>query len=148
MHRFKYLSAVIFSSLFIILIINSGCGKGGGTPTPTPTPPVVEADLVVTTNPTVGSNNAPAPLASGQPITVTISSTMPTGGVKIEITAKLETTSTDFFTGGTPSTTANTNTYTITNVPAGGEACICTVKVTSLSKATNTWTGTFRFARK
>ena len=147
MHRFKYLSAVIFSSLFIILIINSGCGKGGGTPTPTPTP-VVEADLVVTTNPAVGSNNAPAPLASGQPITVTISSTMPTGGVKIEITAKLETASTDFFTGSMPSTSGSTNTYTITNVPAGGEACICTVKVTSLSKATNTWTGTFRFARK
>ncbi len=147
MRRFKYLSVVLLSSLFFILIINSGCGKGGGTPTPPPAP-VAEADLVVTTSPVVGSINAPAPLASGLPLTVTISSTMPTGGVKIEITAKLETAPTNFFTGGTPSTKSSVNTYTITNIPAGGEACICTVTVTSLSKATNIWVGTFRFARK
>ena len=148
MRRLRYLSVVVFSTLFFALIINSGCGKGGSTPPAPVPPPVVEVDLVVTTNPLVGSNNAPAPIASGQPLTVTISSTLPTGGVKIEITAKLETASTDFFTGGTASSTSSTNTYNITNVPAGGEACVCTVKVTSLSKPANTWVGTFRFARK
>lgn len=147
MRQLRYLSVIVFSSLLFALIINSGCGKGGNTPTPTPQP-VVEADLVVTTNPIVGSNNAPAAIANGQPLTVTISSTMPTGGVKIEITAKLETASSDFFTGGDAKSTVATNNYTITNVPAGGEACVCTIKVTSLSKPANTWVGSFRFARK
>ena len=146
MRRLRYLSVVVFSSLFFVLIINIGCGKGGSTPAPVP--PVVETDLVINTNPVVGSNNAPAPIANGQPLTVTISSTLPTGGVKIEITAKLETAASDFFTGGDAKSTVATNNYTITNVPSGGEACICTVKATSLSKPANTWVGSFRFARK
>jgi hypothetical protein len=148
MRRLRYLSVVIFSTLLFALIINSGCGKGGSTPTPPTPPPVAEVDLVVTTNPAFGSNLAPAAIANGLPLTVTISSVVPSGGVKIEITAKLETASTDFFTGGDAKSTVATNNYTIINIPAGGEACICTVKVTSLLKPTNTWIGTFRFARK
>ncbi len=150
MRRLSLLSVVILSSLLFIFITSSSCGSKNvdPAPTPTPTPTPTEVTLAVTTNPTVGSNNAPAAIANGQPLIVTVTSTMPTGGVKIDVTARLEGGSSDFFTGGTTSTTAATNNYTITSVPAGGAACVCSVKVTSLTTATNVWTGTFRFARK
>ncbi len=147
MRRLSLLSIFILSSLLFIFITSTSCGSKSVDPAPTPVPPP-EATLVVTTNPSVGSNVAPAALANGQPLTVTISSTLPTGGVKIEVTAKLETGTSDFFTGGDTKSTVSTNNYTITNVPAGGAACVCTVKVTSLTTATNVFTGSFRFARK
>lgn len=132
---------------FIILAASSSsCSKGGGDTAAPPTP--TEADLVVTTTPTTGSNQAPAALGTGLPVSVTIGSTMPTGGVKIDVTAKLETSSSNFFTGGTTKSTTASNSFTVTGIPTGGQACICTVTVTSLSKATNIWTGTFRFANK
>lgn len=131
---------------FAIAIISISCGKGDD---PAPTPPVpAEADLVVTTTPAVGSNQAPAALGTGLPVTVTIASTMPSGGVKIDVTAKLETASNNFFTGGTAKSTVASNSFTVLSIPTGGQACICTVTVTSLSKATNTWSGSFRFANK
>lgn len=134
-------------TLMILAISASSCSKGGGdTPTP-PTPPV-EADLVVTTTPTVGSNQVPAALGTGLPVTVTISSTMPSGGVKIDVTAKLETGTSNFFTGGLAKSTTASNNFTVTGVPTGSQACVCSVTVTSLSKSTNIWTGTFRFASK
>lgn len=134
---------------FIVLAVGfSSCGKdGGNTPTP-PTPTPADVDLVVTTTPTVSSNQPPAALGSGLPVTVVISSTMPSGGVKIDVTAKLETASTNFFTGGTPKSTTASNSVTVTGIPTGGASCVCTITITSLSKATNTWSGTFRFANK
>jgi hypothetical protein len=133
-------------TLIILAISASSCSKGGGD---TPAPPApTEADLVVTTTPTVGSNQAPAALGTGLPVTVTISSTMPSGGVKIDVTAKLETGTSNFFTGGSAKSTTASNNFTVTSVPTGGQACVCSVTVTSLSKSTNIWTGTFRFASK
>ena len=149
MRRLSLLPVVILSSLLFIFIIISSCGSKSVDPTPTPTPtPTTEVTLAVTTNPSVGSNVAPAAIANGQPLTVTVTSALPAGGVKIEVTAKLETGMTDFFTGGDAKSTVSANNYTITNVPAGGAACVCTVKVTSLTTATNIFTGSFRFARK
>lgn len=132
---------------FAIAVISIGCGKGGD---PAPTPPVpVEADLVVTTTPVKDAILTPAALGSGLPVTVTISSsTLPTAGVKIDVTARLETSTTNFFTGGTPKSTAASNSFTVTSIPTGSQACVCTITVTSLSKATNTWSGSFRFANK
>lgn len=125
----------------------SSCSKGGGD---TPTPPVVvtEADLVVTTTPVVDAILTPAALGSGLPVTVNISSVLPSGGVKIDVTAKLETGGANFFTGGTTKSTTTANSFTVLNIPTGGQACICTITVTSLSKPTNLWSGTFKFANK
>jgi hypothetical protein len=131
---------------FIVLAASSSsCGKSGGD-TPTPTP--AEADLVVTTTPTVGSNQVPAALGSGLPVTVTIGSTMPTGGVKIDVTANLETATTTFFSTSVAKSITASNNFTVTNIPTGSQACVCNVTVTSLSKSTNVWTGSFRFANK
>jgi len=133
---------------FIILAASStSCSKGGGdTPTP-PTP--AEVDLVVTTTPVKDAILTPAALGSGLPVTVAISaSTLPTAGVKIDVTARLETSTTNFFTGGTPKSTTASNSFTVTSIPTGGQACVCTITVTSLSKATNTWSGSFKFANK
>lgn len=136
----RVLSLFFFSSL----LIASGCkksgggGGGGGTN---------EANLAVTLNPPNGSVQAPA---SGPnfDLTVTITSTMPPSGVKIEITAKKDdgTNPAPFFTN-TNNSSNGTNNYTITGTPAT-TACVVDVKVTSLTKATNVWTGQYRYSRK
>ena len=100
MRRYSIFSLAITLCVISFLVVTS-CSKGGGSPTP-PTP--AEVDLVVTTTPTVNSNQAPASLGTGLPVTVSITSAMPSGGVKIDVTAKLETSSTNFFTGGTLTT--------------------------------------------
>ena len=133
-------------SLFLIsaILVSSGCkkssggGGGGGVP---------EANLVVTTNPPNGSVQAP----SNGPfdLTVTITSTMPPGGVKIEINARKDdgTNPAPFFTTTTNSTTNAVNNYTITGTPTATQ-CIVDIKVTSLSKPTNIWSGGYRYSRK
>lgn len=139
-------SAFRLLSLFFIssILISSGCkksggggGGGGGT---------TEANLAVTLNPPVGSNLAP----SNGPfdLNVTITSTMPPNGVKIEITAKKDdgTNPPAFFSNTNNSTTAN-NSYSITNTPVTS-LCLVDVKVTSLTKSTNTWSGQYRYSRK
>lgn len=143
-----------YVSLFVVMILSlclvSGCKKGGGgsggggTTPPPPTP--TEADLVVSLNPASGSVQAPAlgPFS----VTVSITSTMPANGVKIEISAKK-----DDGSGAAPyftvneNTTATTKTYNITNTPVNVQ-CLVEVKVTSLTKATNVWTGSYRYSSK
>ena len=132
-------------SLFLVstILVSSGCkksgggGGGGGT---------TEANLVVTTNPPNGSVQAP----SNGPfdLTVTITSTMPPSGVKIEINARKDdgTNPPPFFTS-TNNTTSAVNNYTITGTPVATQ-CIVDIKVTSLTKSTNTWSGSYRYSRK
>jgi hypothetical protein len=132
----------LLSLLFISsILISSGCKKGGGGGGGSN-----EANLAVTLNPPVGSNQA----ASNGPfnLTVTITSTMPPNGVKIEITAKKDdgTNPPAFFTS-TNNSTNSVNNYTITNTPATS-LCVVDVKVTSLTKSTNVWTGQYRYSRK
>jgi hypothetical protein len=133
----RLLSLFFISSFFI----SSGCKKGGGSGGGT-----TEANLAVTLNPPNGSVQAP----SNGPfdLTVTITSAMPPNGVKIEITAKKDdgTNPPPFFTSTTNSTNA-TNNFTITNTPAS-TACVVDVKLTSLTKSTNTFTGQYRYSRK
>jgi hypothetical protein len=73
---------------------------------------------------------------------------MPPSGVKIEITAKKDdgTNPAPFFTSTTNST-SGTNNFSITNTPATTN-CVVDVKVTSLTKATNTFSGQYRYSRK
>ena len=113
-----------------------GGGGGGGT---------TEANLAVTLNPPAGSTQPAAP-QTDFPLTVSITSTMPPQGVTIDVKAAPDGTSNNFFTETRSSTTANNN-FTITNTPTG-VVCVTTVTVTSKSKPTNTWTGSYRYIRK
>ena len=116
---------------------NSGGGGGGGT---------TEANLVVTLNPPNGSVQTP----SNGPfdLTVTITSTMPPNGVKIEINSRKDdgTNPAPFYTN-TNNSTVSVNNYSITGTPATTN-CIVDVKVTSLTKSTNVWSGSYRYSRK
>ena len=113
-----------------------GGGGGGGT---------TEANLAVTLNPPVGTTQPPAP-QTNFPLTVAITSTMPPQGVTIDVKAAPDGTSNNFYTETKSSTTAN-NSFTITSTPLN-VICVTTVTVTSKSKPTNTWTGTYRYSRK
>jgi hypothetical protein len=123
--------------LIMGLCVVSACGKGGGGGA---TPPA-EATPAVTTDPADGSVQNPA--SGPDNLKVNITSTMPSNGVKIEITAKKDDgTNTVFFTTSVNKTTV-VNDFTIT-----ATQCLVEVKVTSLTKATNTWSGSYRYSSK
>lgn len=132
--------ALVFATMVLIFGVAGKCNKGGDTPQPT------EANLAVTLNPPVGSNQAAA-LGPDFPLSVTITSAMPPQGVTIEVTAKVENTTTNFYAPAATSTSATVSNFTITNTPVAS-TCVVTVTVTSKTKATNKWTGSYRYARK
>jgi hypothetical protein len=113
-----------------------GGGGGGGT---------TEANLAVTLNPPAGSTQPAAPQVDF-PLTVSITSTMPSQGVTIDVKAAPDGSTTNFFTESRSSTTPNNN-FTITGTPTG-VVCVTTVTVTSKTKATNTVTLSYRYTRK
>jgi hypothetical protein len=133
----------LFAASLVVVFITGSCsskggGGGGGT---------TEANLVVTLNPPVGSNQPAAP-QTDFPLTVSITSTMPPQGVTIDVSVKKDDGSgaAPFFTESRSSTIANNN-FTITGTPVG-VVCLTTVTVTSKSKPSNTWTGSYRYSRK
>jgi hypothetical protein len=105
-----------------------------------------EANLVVETNP---ASNSVEPAAPGPdfPLLIKIKSTMPPSGVKIEITAKEDGSSVSAYFEKSENKTTADNTFTITNTPKG-VTCVVNMKVTSLSKPTNLWTGSYKYSRK
>lgn len=115
-----------------------GGGGGGGT---------TEANLAVTLNPPANSVQPAAPQIDF-PLTVTITSVMPAQGVTIDVSAKKDDGSgaAPFYTES-KTTTATTTPFTITATPTG-VVCLVTVTVTSKTKASNTWTGSYRYTRK
>jgi len=132
--------SIVFFSL--VLCIISACGKGGGGGTPAPP---AEANLAVTTDPAAGSVQIPA--LGPYNLKVSITSTMPPNGVKIDITAKKDDGSnTQFFNSSVNKTTA-INDFTITGTPAASQ-CLVEIKVTSLTKPSNTWSGSYRYSSK
>ena len=114
-----------------------GGGGGGGGNT--------EANLVVTLNPPANSVQPAAPQADF-PLTVSITSAMPSQGVTIDVKVAQDGQSTNFFTQSISSSQANNN-FTITGTPVG-VVCVTTVVVTSKTKASNTVTLSYRYSRK
>jgi len=104
-----------------------------------------EPMLTVETTPANKSNNLNI-LGPDFPLKVEITSAIPAKGVKIVINAVPEGSSTAFF-SATSNSTAQQNDYTITNTPSG-VTCVVTITVTSLTQASNTWTGTYRYSKK
>lgn len=135
-----FLRCVLFFGVSFALL-SSGCKKGGGGGGGGNN----EANLAVTTNPANGSVQLPS--LGPFDLSVTITSAMPSGGVKIEVTAKREDNNTQFFSQTINSTSTATSNFSITNTPLTVQ-CVVDVKVTSNSKPTNIWSGSYRYSRK
>ena len=71
---------------------------------------------------------------------------MPSKGVKIDVTAHPDGSSTSFYMSSVNSTSASTN-FNITNTPQS-VLCVTEITVTSLSSSSNKWTGSYRYSRK
>jgi hypothetical protein len=123
------------------LITVSSCG-GGGDDSP---PPPAEANLAVTTDPANGTVQAPA--LGPYNLKVTITSTMPPNGVKIDITAKKDDGSNTVFFSTSVNKTTAVNDFTLTGTPAATQ-CLVETKVTSLTKSSNQWSGSYRYSSK
>jgi hypothetical protein len=138
MKKITILLSIAAFAFFIFPSCSKSGGDSGGTTN--------EATLVVETTPTNGANEAPA-VGPDFPLKIEVKSAMPASGVKIDITAKKDGSADPaFFTKSQNSTTAQT-TFSITNTPAT-VTCIVTITVTSLSKSSNVWTGSYRYSKK
>jgi hypothetical protein len=136
MKKVLYLVSVL---MVAVLVMSSSCKKssGGGGSNETP--------LSVDLNPAAGSNQAPSP-GPDFPLTVTIKSTMPPSGVKIDVSAKQDGSTSTFFTTSVNTSTA-TNNFTITGSPRSVTLRV-DVTVTSITDASNKWTGGYTYSRK
>jgi hypothetical protein len=141
---FKKIGYVIaFVMLSGALSMLSFCGKKGGT---TPADPCkTDPTLSVTTTPANGSTEAAAP-GPTFPLRVTVSSTMPSSGVTIEVKAHPDGSTTNFF-SDSKSTTTKDNDFVITSSPST-IICVVDITVTSRTCGTNKWTGSYRFSKK
>ncbi len=132
---------IILSIVAVAFLVAPSCSKSSGGSGDSN-----EATLSVETTPSNGANEAPA-VGPNFPLKVEIKSTMPASGVKIEISAKKDGSADPaFFTSSNNSTTAQNN-YSITNTPST-VTCIVNITVTSLSKSSNVWTGSYRYSKK
>ena len=104
-----------------------------------------EATLVITTTPANGTTEPPAP-GPNFPLTVTISSAIPSSGVTIEVKARPDGVATTFFTQ-TVSSTVKDNNFTITGTPST-VTCIVEITVTSKGCNTNKTTASYRYSKK
>ena len=131
----------LFGFALINVITLSSCG-GGGDDSP---PPPNEANLAVTTDPANGTVQPPA--LGPYNLKVTVTSAMPPNGVKIEVSAKKDDGSnTVFFSTSVNRTTAISD-FTITGTPAATQ-CLVETTVTSLTKPSNQWSGSYRYSSK
>lgn len=105
-----------------------------------------EAGLVAETTPANNSNNLNI-LGPDFPLKIEITSAMPPSGVKIDISAAKESSSDPAFFTFTNTSTAPQNNYTITNTPSG-VTCVVNITVTSLTKPSNKWMGSYRYSKK
>lgn len=133
---------LLFVGISVMTMITvSSCG-GGGSDSP---PPPNEANLAVTTDPANGTVQAPA--LGPYNLKVTITSTMPPNGVKIDITAKKDDGSNTVFFSTSVNRTSAVNDFTLTGTPAATQ-CLVETKVTSLTKSSNQWSGSYRYSSK
>lgn len=142
----KYIFSIILTSTLL-----GSCSKGGDTssvtPTPTPTPtPIQEATIAYGIDIDPGAGNIYAALGASQTVTITLSSTLPSSGVTIDVKTTKDADGSTVSSSSVAGTTAK-NTVTIDNLQSG-VLCTSTITVTSKSTSTNTVTKTFKIARK
>ncbi len=130
------LSKYILLSICIILLSIVACQKGSSK----------EDNLVVETLPLANGHVEPAAPGPDFPLTVTIKSAMPSGGVKIDVTAKPDGGTVAFFSSSKTTSTPAT-TFSITGTTAGIVSLV-EITVTSISSSSNKWTGSYKYSRK
>ena len=129
-------------STFLLCTAFAACGKSGGGGGGTTS----EANLTVVTNPAEGSDQAAAPGPTFA-LSVTVTSVLPSKGVTIAISAAIDGSSGSPFYTTSSSTTQSINSFTITGTPAQ-QTCVVNITVTSNTKSSNVWTGSYRYAMK
>ncbi len=136
----KYFSFLTVFAALVITISNS-CSKGGGDK------PCTETGLSFTTSPALNSNQPAAP-GPDFPLVVTLNNPIPPGGVKIDITVKQQNpaNSPAFFTVSRTTNSA-VNNFSITGTPSGAVS-IVEIVATSVTCATNKFSGTYTYSRK
>src|SRR5262245_51834087 len=122
------------------VVMMSSCGGGSDDP-----PPPNEANLAVTTDPANGTVQPPA--LGPYNLKVTVTSAMPPNGVKIEVSAKKDDGSNTVFFSTSVNRTTAVSDFTITGTPAATQ-CLVEINVTSLTKSTNQWSGSYRYSSK
>ena len=132
MHKFLPL---VSSIVAMIVLTTASCHK--------PVPEAPEQDLLISID-AASYTIVTDPVFSFK---VKVESTMPAGGVKIETTVVSEIDNVSYPQGAPLNTYNPTNTITIGALPRQ-KICICTIKVTSMSKSTNTATTGFRIGYK
>jgi hypothetical protein len=129
---------IVFAVMSLVTV--SSCGGSSDDP-----PPPNEANLAVTTDP---ANSTVQPPALGPyNLKVSITSTMPPNGVKIDITAKKDDGSNTVFFSTSVNRTTAVSDFTITGTPVATQ-CLVETKVTSLTKSSNQWSGSYRYSSK
>lgn len=131
---------LLLSAFLIFLLGTFGCQKGNGGGNAN------EESLVIQTLPLANGHVEAAAPGPDFPLRVTVTSAMPSGGVKIDVTAKPDGGTVSFFNQSKTSTTATTD-FTITGTPTG-VVCIVEITVTSVSSSSNKWTGNYKYSRK
>ena len=134
-------------SFLLSSVILMACSKSGDSPAPTPNPPAPtpEATIVFTTDPDPGTAIYGS-LGASQALTLTISSTIPSAGVTIDVKTTKDSDGSTVSSSSVSSTTSKNN-ITVDNLTAG-VLCTTTITVTSKSTASNNASKSFKIARK
>jgi hypothetical protein len=133
--KFLKITGVLF---FVAFILNSCSNKSNP-----PAPPPADQPIAFTHN---AGNNVQNPGANLN-FTVTLSSAMPSGGIKVEVSTKEEATNNPVGTNSSVnSSSANVN-MSIAGLPRQ-VWCIVTIKVSSVSTPSNSNTQIFRVVYK
>ena len=141
-----YLNKWIVLTLTVFTLGLNSCSKSGGGSGGTVTPPPAsEAPIVFTISPDPGATILAA-LATSQDFTVTVTSKLPTAGVKVDLTLTKDLDGSSVFSQSLTSTSSGV-TATFQNL-VSGVVCSGTIKVTSASTASNSASKTFKIAKK
>ncbi len=135
------LSKHILLSICIILLTVVACQKGSSGSGNT-----TEENLVVETLPLANGHLEVAAPGPDFPLMVTVKSKMPSGGVKIDVTAKPDGGTVAFFSSSKTTSSATTS-FSITGTTAGIVSLV-EITVTSVSSSSNKWTGSYKYSRK
>jgi len=135
----KRISFLLLLCLLSIATLNS-CSKSGGDSSGGG----AEETLVVEISP-AGPVEAAAP-GPDFPLKVTLKSKMPSSGIKIDVSAKSDGSSTAYFTTSKTTSSAVSD-FSILSTPSA-VVCTVTVTVTSVTKTNNTWTSSYKYSKK